>query len=61
MVSWLAHRYEQRRRRNDTYIGVAAEHEQHEPPSVRIDVAPPMWDSNKNQERANRGEDALFR
>lgn len=30
VVSWLAHRYEQRRRRNDTYIGVAAEHEQHE-------------------------------
>lgn len=30
-------------------------------PSVRIEVAPLMWDSNWNQERANRGEDALFR
>lgn len=28
LVSWLAHRYEHRRRRNDTYVGVASEHEQ---------------------------------
>ena len=31
------------------------------PPSVRIDVAPQIWDSNGNQERANRGKNALFR
>jgi len=27
VVSWLAHRYEHRRRRNDTYTGVSSEHE----------------------------------
>ena len=32
------------------------QHQNHPAPSVRIEVAPPMWDSNWNQEKANRRE-----
>ncbi|MBP0048901.1 YeeE/YedE family protein [Marinobacterium sp. AK62] len=40
LVSWLAHRYEQHRRRNDTYIGVAAEKAQEEQSSSNIGQHP---------------------
>lgn len=40
LVSWLAHRYEQRRRRNDTFIGVAAEKAQEEQSASNIGQHP---------------------